>query len=58
VRGPRDCSCGLVNQLNEAQLDGLHGEPPPRPDHQKTFRFLPRSCCKQVRVIDPEALVA
>jgi hypothetical protein len=55
----------LACQRNERAIEGiaavylatLHGERPPLPDG-RTFRFLPRSCCKQVRAIDPESLVA
>ena len=35
-------------------LQTLHGERPPLPDG-RTFRFLPKACCKQVK---PESLVA
>jgi len=54
------CSRGerAIEEIAQVYLACMHSEPPPRPDHQKTFRFLPRSCCKQVRAIDPESLVA
>jgi hypothetical protein len=46
-----------LEEIAAAYLATLHGEPAPRPDG-RTFRFLPRSCCKQTRAIDPESLVA
>ena len=47
-----------IEEIASVFIACMHSEPPPRPDHQKTFRFLPRSCCKQVQAIDPESLVA
>jgi len=48
-----------LEEVAQTYLAAMHGEPPPRPDHQRAFRFLPRSCCKQTpRVVDPGALVA
>jgi hypothetical protein len=46
-----------VEEIAQVYLGCLHCEQPPRPDG-RTFRFLPRSCCKQTRMIDPEAMVA
>jgi hypothetical protein len=46
-----------LEEIAATYLATLHGEPPPRPDG-RTFRFLPKTCCKQTRAIDPESLVA
>ena len=46
-----------LEEIAAVYLATLHGERPPLPDG-RTFRFLPRLCCKQVRAIDPETLVA
>jgi hypothetical protein len=46
-----------LEEIAAVYLATLHGERPPLPDG-RTFRFLPRSCCKQVRAIDAESLVA
>jgi hypothetical protein len=46
-----------LEEVAQVYLATLHGERPPLPDG-RTFRFLPRSCCKQTRAIDPESLVA
>ena len=54
-------SCGknerALEEVAQVYLATLHGERPPLPDG-RTFRFLPRNCCKQTRAIDPESLVA
>jgi ADP-ribose pyrophosphatase YjhB (NUDIX family) len=46
-----------LEEIAAVYLATLHGERPPLPDGQK-FRFLPKACCKQTRMIDPESLVA
>ena len=46
-----------LEEIAAVYLSTLHGERPPLPD-DRTFRFLPRTCCKQVRAVDLETLVA
>jgi hypothetical protein len=46
-----------LEEIAATYLSTLHGERPPLPDG-RTFRFLPKTCCKQTRAIDPESLVA